>query len=271
MYSSPFYITDPVWNNAFDFSVRSNKSIYVPQIIDWTINDLEIWNEIAFEVVENSKIKSFKWLKNFIRTEWNWIPVIIVDNHNHVFYFWFEALKKWIIKDGTNLIHIDEHSDIKDSWKELPLYCDFKEIFEFTNFSLNVWDYIKPAISSWIIKDYIKISGEWELKNYKENLPKTRNVIPTGMEESQFEAKTDPFPLSGIGMTKWNIQDDKKWNYILNLDIDFFSPNLDYIDYNLKKEAILDIASRAKLITIATSPYFVDQNRAIEIIRALFN
>lgn len=232
MYSPQFYITNPVWNNEFDFEKRINKSIYVPKIINGTLDDLKIWYQTAFEIVENWEIKSFVWLKNFIRTDYKWIPVIIVDNHNHVFYFWFEALFKKIIKNWINLVHIDEHSDIKDSWKELPLFCNLKQIFEFTNFDLNVGNYIRPAISSWLISNYIKISWEEELINYKKNLP--------------------------------------KWNYILNLDMDFFSSNLDYIDYKLKKEAILNVASHAKLITIATSPYFIDQEKAIKVIKDIF-
>jgi hypothetical protein len=61
-----------------------------------------------------------------------------------------------------------------------------------------------------------------------------------------------------------------KENIILNLDLDFFEPNLDYIDYNLKKKVILNIAKKAKVITVATSPFFIDQEVAIKVFKDLF-
>ena len=57
---------------------------------------------------------------------------------------------------------------------------------------------------------------------------------------------------------------------ILNLDLDFFSSELDYISFDQKKDMILRFARYAKLITVATSPFFIDQNRAIETFRKIF-
>lgn len=59
-------------------------------------------------------------------------------------------------------------------------------------------------------------------------------------------------------------------NIILNLDLDFFEPALDFIDFELKKQVILDIAGRADLITVCTSPFFIEQERAIEYFRKIF-
>jgi hypothetical protein len=56
----------------------------------------------------------------------------------------------------------------------------------------------------------------------------------------------------------------------LNLDLDFFEPELDYIDYELKKRVILDIAQKADLITVCTSPYFIHQKRALRVFRDIF-
>lgn len=57
---------------------------------------------------------------------------------------------------------------------------------------------------------------------------------------------------------------------ILNLDLDFFEPELDFIDYDLKKKVILDIAKRSKVITVATSPFFIDQSLALKVFFDLF-
>jgi hypothetical protein len=65
------------------------------------------------------------------------------------------------------------------------------------------------------------------------------------------------------------IENSKK-NIILNLDLDFFAPEMDYIDYNTKKEMILHIASQSKLITVASSPFFIDQNLAVKVFQDIF-
>ena len=57
---------------------------------------------------------------------------------------------------------------------------------------------------------------------------------------------------------------------ILNLDLDFFAPELNYIEFSKKKACILRFARRAKYITVATSPFFIDQARAIVVFRELF-
>ncbi|MBT3726893.1 hypothetical protein HOG21_04250 [bacterium] len=57
---------------------------------------------------------------------------------------------------------------------------------------------------------------------------------------------------------------------VLNLDLDFFQPDLDYIDYELKKKVILDIAKKADIITVSTSPFFIDQNLAVKVFKDIF-
>jgi malonyl CoA-acyl carrier protein transacylase len=64
---------------------------------------------------------------------------------------------------------------------------------------------------------------------------------------------------------------NKNSDIILNLDLDFFSPHLDYIDYNLKKKIILDASYKAKIITVSTSPFFIDQDLALKVLRDIFS
>ena len=63
---------------------------------------------------------------------------------------------------------------------------------------------------------------------------------------------------------------EERGNLILNLDLDFFQPDLDFIDYELKKKVILDIAKKASIITVSTSPFFIEQNLAIGVFKDLF-
>lgn len=125
---------------------------------------------------------------------------------------------------------------MRDSWKYLfkPESFDLERVFEFTNFELNVWNYIIPAKKEWIISKVIQIRNESNLLDYKKSIIFDRN------------------------------------NIILNLDLDFFEPNLDYIDYNLKKKIIIDIAEKSSLITVSTSPFFINWNLAIKVFKDIF-
>ena len=235
MYQNPIIISSPIWNNIFSYEIRKNKEIFVPTIIDSTIANAQIWDKPAFiELDENWVEEIYFWLKNFIKTTWGNIPVYIFDNHNHAFYFWCESLNYWIISKWINLIHIDEHSDTRNPefLIESKEISDLNKVYEYTNYTLNVGNYIGPAIKSGLIWNFYKITGESEILNFDENILNS--------------------------------------DFILNLDLDFFSPNMNYIDYNLKKDFILRIVKKSRLITIATSPYFIDQSRALEVLRDLF-
>lgn len=229
MYNKPFVINTAVWNNAFCFDKRKNKEIFVPSLIEGNFDDVEIWNKPAFiEFDDKWEEKEFFWLKYFIKTNWQNIPAYIFDNHNHAYFFWHELNKKWI-----KLVHIDQHSDtrIPESYPKNNL--NIEETFEYTNYCLNVWNYIIPAVKSSLISEIYNITWEEDLFKYKD------------------------FRID--------------WDYILNLDLDFFAPELDYIDFELKKKVIIDFAKNAKLITIATSPFFIGQKLAIDVLKRIFS
>lgn len=215
--------------------MRTGRNLYVPNIVNWIIGDLEIWNKIVFEECDDVwEIISFKWLKNFIKTDIAWVPTYIFDNHNHAFFFWNEAIIEWKIKAWATLVHIDEHSDLAEPSEYLEKNTSLEEVFLYTNSVLNVGNYIKPAINSWIINKLIKVTSEEELDNLLSEIEWEKNDI------------------------------------ILNLDIDFFSPWMEYINYDKKKKLIQEVAAKSQLITIATSPFFINQKKAIEVIQDLF-
>lgn len=241
MYKKSFYIKTNIWNNALSFEKRINKKIFVTNLIKWDFNNIKLWNEVVFEDFDfDWKLISAKWLKNFYKFSFKnnsrnyQIPIYLFDNHNHAYFFWYLARNEWIIWDNNILYHIDEHADFRDPWEYVlkPKSYDLTQIFDYTNFYLNVWNYIIPAQKEWIISKVIQIRSE-------ENL-------------------------------LWVDLNNLPENIILNLDLDFFEPNLDYIDFELKKKVILTIAKNAKIITIATSPFFINQELAINIFKKIF-
>lgn len=244
MYKNSFYIKNPVWNNAFSFEKRKNKELYVANLTKiQNLEEIKLWEKIVFEDFNfNWELESCKWLNNFYEIEWNNKKIYLFDNHNHAYYFWYLARDLDIIWDNNILYHIDEHSDMRDPKKYLlkPESFDLEKVFDYTNNFLNVGNYIIPAIKEWIISEVIQIRNESNLKDF--TCSESRPVFTTN-----------------------------KQNIILNLDLDFFQPDLDFIDYELKKKVVLDIAKKATIITVASSPFFINQDLAIKVFKDLFS
>lgn len=243
MYQKSFYINEEVGNNAFSFSDRKKPKLYVPSIKNISsFDEIQLMKtseeKITFEEYDfNDVMQSCYGLENFYEMQWKWKKIYLVDNHNHVLYFWYLARKQEIIEDNTLLYHVDEHADTRDPWEYLmkPDSQDMQKVFEYTNFTVNVGNYIIPAEKEWLIWKTIQIRSEEALTNY------------------------------------WKNKEETKQSIILNLDLDFFEPELDFIEYDLKKQVILDIAETADVITVCTSPYFINQQRAIDVFKDIFD
>lgn len=237
-------------NNAFAWKKREElywapPTLIIPNIIEWTLTDILIGDDIVFEEEEGGKIISCKGLKNFVQIT---IPqvkdpsqypaiklVTIFDNHNHALYFWIDALRKWIIEKWCELIHIDEHSDLWWNNHTLNLenaIVDEQYAWEFTNYDCNVGNYIIPAIESGLISHMIRIENEFQIDDYMNYKPKK--------------------------------------NSILNIDLDIFSSELEYIPTEKTIMLIKNLLAQVNYVTIATSPYFIDPWRAIEKLNELF-
>lgn len=236
MYQYSFYLDTPVGNNALSYEKRENKKLYVPSLIEGSIKNIELWEHVVFEDFDfDEKLISGKWLKHFYHIKWKDKDLYLFDNHNHAYYFWHKAKSQGVISDNNILYHVDEHSDMRRPEKILSKEDsnDLQKVFCYTNFDLNVGNYIIPAIETWLIQEVIQIRNEHNLFEYDFGYQHSRDII-------------------------------------LNLDLDFFEPELDFIDYDLKKKVILDIAKRSKVITVATSPFFIDQSLALKVFFDLF-
>lgn len=225
-----FKIDKDVGNNAFSFSERQNKAIYVAPLIIGSLDKLEIAKHISFCEIVDSKEYSLPGLKYFLH--WNFLDkdIFIFDNHNHAFFFWAYALQNKIIRFGETLVHIDQHSDMRNPDRFIGKndLWDLQKVFDYTNFELNVGNFIKPAINIGLFK--------------------TVEIIDSS---SSLERE-----ISG--------------RFVLDIDMDFFCEDLNYIDNDLKIKVIKKYIKLANFITIATSPFFMDQRKAIDKILELF-
>lgn len=265
MYKTWIYITDPVWNNEFSYQERidlwskgespaSLGKIFVPKVIQWTVADLEEGSEIVFEEVSNGKLISCTGLKDFIETKYKWIPTYIFDNHNHALFFRYRHTKKLMTSltkeeslshtscgisadaDGGFkpfvLLHIDQHADTKENKNSfIATHSSPQEVLNFTNYWCNVGNFLSSAKHAGIIDEIIQIRSEHALHN---------------MEKLDFQ----------------------NYNYILDIDVDFW---VDKSEQEIQSDfkIIKKLTDNVCLITIATSPYFINQKKAIEIIKKL--
>ena len=227
-----FEIVEPLGNNAFSFNQRRHKSIYVAPLLKGTINDVHPGRKIAFCEVEEEQDQCRTGLEAFIHIPQKKKDIFIFDNHNHAFCFWMWGLDQGKIKTGSRLLHIDQHKDLRSPetgiLPDIKKPIDLVRVFYYTNYELNVGNFIQPALESGLFSGVDIITDSMDFMN--------------------------KIPQSAA----------------LDIDLDIFAPELDYIDTALKLNVIRKCMDQATFITIATSPYFIDQNRAIHYLKQLF-
>ena len=232
-YSQPFTITDPVGNNALSFDRRGTApELWVPSLCQGTVADVTPGTRVVFEDFdEHDVLHSCAGLSHFVKMDWGGIPAVVFDNHNHAFYFWHEALEQGRIARGATLVHIDQHKDMRVPERMYDGHT-LADAFDYANFHLNVGNYIVPTERAGLI-------GAMQL-------------VTSG------EALSD---------LRFASHDHK----ILNIDLDFFAPEMSYIDFDLARRFIDAHRPGTALITVATSPFFIEQDRAIAMLQRLMS
>jgi hypothetical protein len=231
-YREGFWIEEPVGNNAFSFDRRGpTPRLFVPSLIGGTLADVTPGSSVTFEEIDDDgQLKRCTGLAHLVRTTWRGVPAIVVDNHNHAFYFWFEARAAGRIDHHARLVHIDQHRDTRVPARFLPADATVEDAFTYTNYVLDVGNYIAPARQAGLVGESMFVTGSQGL-----------DQMPNGRTRST----------------------------ILNIDLDFFAPEMAYIDFDRARDFIYAWLSVASLVTIATSPYFIDQQLAIEALHRL--
>lgn len=230
-YSQPFTITGPIGNNALSFERRgAAPTLHVPSLIEGTFADVQPGVEIVFEDFdEHDVLQSCKGLVHLVRTTWRGVPTVVMDNHNHAFYFWQEAIERGVITPGAVVVHIDQHRDTRVPERMFD-GASLASAFDYTNLHLNVGNYIVPAQHAGMVSG-VQFVTSGEALNERSFVPRT--------------------------------------NKILNIDLDFFAPEMSYIDRGAAMQFIAAHLKNAALVTIATSPFFIDQRSAIALLREL--
>lgn len=249
-YQNPFDLVGEKGNNFFSYQERKNAGsdcvLTVPRLIEWTLDDLRVWKTICFEEYESGKVFSCVGLEKIVRYDFEWKKVIVMDNHNHALFFWIQAWSEKIFQKWIVVIHIDQHSDMAKPDEKIFLNEDvflsddqkkkfLSEVFDYVNCSLNIGNFLVPAIDSGLVSEVIQIRSNYAL--------------------AELEKKIDSA----------NFLD----RYILDIDVDFWVEQMG-IDEERSMKVVRKLLDRAVLVTVATSPYFIEQAKAIELVRKIF-
>jgi len=227
-----FYIPAPTGNNAFSYEIRLNKRIYVAPLSEGTPDDLRVGRRIAFSEVEDGVEKNDVGLEKFIYYRHKNTDVFIFDNHNHAFFFWLAAFLQDKLRAGARLIHVDMHSDMYQP--SAPFALSLRRDFTLEE----VFNYTQRILT---VSSFIKPALQMGLFSDVEIIDSTlsfENAIPE--------------------------------RFALDIDMDIFYKDMDYIGYDVKMNKIRAYIERAEFVTIATSPFFMNQEKAIRYVKAFF-
>lgn len=234
-YTESFYITEPVSNNSFNIEKRLHKRIFVPQLKEGKVADVHLGSKIVFEDLDEDGCPiPCLGLDHFVKTQLTDAPTYIFDNHNHAFSFWCMEHKEGNIDSKARLIHIDQHKDTRkpSSYLTAKEIQDIDKVKEYANTVLNVGNFIPPAQEAGLVDDLIIIDSIASMEGFEEKPPTYENMI-------------------------------------LDIDLDFFSQDMAYIASDYKVRFIRDLIPKARIITIATSPFFIEQKDALHWLREI--
>jgi hypothetical protein len=260
-----------VGNNSFSLPKKSDRNpLEITPLRVGSLDDLRLGKHVAFQDLDYSETPSptpdpLQGEKNTPPVSEKWIecvglesailcldfpiPIYVFDNHNHVFYAWVEALKMGWFEKGATLVHMDEHFDAGEALLPpdplTPLQGgtetteqSLEKIWRYTNEVLQIATYIKPALKLGMFSeciDYVE-SKHFEIPMRPPNPLERGNHLPSQ-------------------------------NVVINLDIDVFHADMSHISWDQKIEVLKQYLPQTKLITMATSPYFIDQEKAIQLVK----
>ena len=156
------------------------------------------------------------------------------DHHHLVLPQWH---KLWIKHHGDQphivVLHIDQHSDMAspDIWIDRDQVDNPVYMQRYTEHCINIGNFIQPALQAGIINECIQLRSESTLLGFD----------------------ISPFKRSDTRI-------------ILDIDIDYWAPEMvnDHVEATITKTR--QLITHADLVTVATSPGFIDQDLAADFV-----
>lgn len=257
-YSRARVLRENTGNNAFSYDFRSCKQLRIADLRTvHSLLDMEESNAPAFAEVEDGQEVQCPGLQHFLK--WSGKDIYLFDNHNHSFYFIYRYVT--VHRSALRMVHVDQHKDARRPQMNFQDFCvqlqrersamaahhflplherlfpsavrsvgeeeRFELLYSYTNLVLNVGNFIAPLLDERLITRCDCIDSQDRMLR---------------------------FETEGRGL--------ESEPYVLDLDLDFFSRDLDYIPWEKKAKFVASLWRKADLVTIATSPFFIEFERA---------
>ncbi|MDK2564450.1 UPF0489 family protein [Romboutsia sedimentorum] len=190
------------------------------------------------------------------------------------------------IKVGDKIVfnEIDEEKEIKArGLKNMVKYnIDQKDVYIFDNHNHALYFWIKSLKKDKFSKGckLVHVDQHKDMRepdDYNVNMDNIEDVFTYTNEVLnvgnfiQPALKHNIFSDVVIIDSSYGFDLDIKGEYVLDIDLDIFSKDMDYIPHEIKICKIQNLIKKAKVITIASSPFFIDQEYAIKVLKELFN
>lgn len=245
-YTSEQFLIQSIGNNNINFFERKEKwsdcMLRIPPLMTGTMEDvrlLETW--VCYEYVSDKDIliSSFG-LESLVHiVQWD-KDIYIIDNHNHAFACRWRSYINKKISRWSHLIHIDQHSDyayptqyLSDYiWSDNIQHISKLQIDNYTNEVLTIASFIKPSLQCGLCASHDMILSEYSLLHFD----------------------------------SWTVY-SQSW-IIVDIDLDFRAPEMwiEYYYQTIKKiRQFIDLPD-VRCITIATSPTYIHQQRALQVL-----
>lgn len=227
-----FYIDKPLGNNIFSYEERKERKIYVPQLIESEISSVSIGSEAVFIEIDEGIENKCIGLSNMYRLK------LEGDYKNKEVYIF------------------DNHNHSFFFWCKALKEKKFEKGIRLLHVDQHK-DTRKPN------------SYEVDIENLEDVIRYTNEVLNVGsfIQPALYHKIFDDVDIVD---STYSLERELVEKYVLDIDLDFFSKDMDYIDFDWKLNRVREYIDKADLITIATSPFFIEQNRAIEVLKMLF-
>lgn len=250
------------------------ENLVIPPLREGNADEIIIANDQpGFQDIRTDELVA--GLNEHIFTRWKGIPTYIIGQHNFAHFAIAEAIHVHDINPHAVLINFDTHPDHDDAPNHLSTKDrqNLRRVADYTN-KLLIDNFLEAATSHEFISGVVWVH------------PLQRPAID---EESEFAT----FPFVQAGKNSEALRhirngDIKKEDLVVSIDIDYFvywadqilaseenpfedrHPNMtpeQIVEAEIK--AMREIMQHAGLIILATSPGFIDQEKAISLTKRL--
>ena len=144
---------------------------------------------------------------------------------------------------GTPFYLCDNHNLVLEAWEVVKAYSPRLKV-------LHIDQHRDDAKFAGDPRDYLRESRVCDYIDFAKS---------AGWIDSEYFSFTESMEFErGVPSTKAR-------RFILNIDLDIFAPEVTHVGTEEKIELIKEVMKHAELITISTSPGFIDQARAISL------